>query len=84
MELHTIYEIIGYIGSSLVIISMLMTSMVKLRIINMAGSIIFTVYAFCIKSYPTAIMQICMCIINLVNLYRLLKVKKAEQTPKNN
>ena len=71
-----VFEIIGYVGSALVVVSMLMTSVVKLRIINMAGSIIFAIYAFCINSYPTAAMQICLIIINIVSLYKLLAVKK--------
>lgn len=69
-------EMIGYIGSGLVIVSMLMTSVKKLRIINAIGSLIFTVYAFIIKSYPTAIMNIFLVLINLYNLYKLTKTTK--------
>ena len=76
MQLSTIFEIIGYVGSALVIISMLMTSVIKLRIINTVGSVIFCAYALCIHSYPTAAMQVCLIIINAVNLYKLLAVKK--------
>ena len=76
MNVSTFIELIGYTGSALVIISMLMTSVVKLRIINAVGSVIFATYAFCIHSYPTAAMQICLFTINAVNLYKLLNVKK--------
>ena len=76
MDIKIILELIGYAGSLLVIVSMLMTSVVKLRIINTTGSVIFAIYAFCIKSYPTAAMQICLIIINVVSLYKLLSVKK--------
>ena len=76
LELNQIIEIIGYVGSALVIISMLMTSVVKLRIINMTGSVIFAVYALCIHSYPTAAMQAALIIINIVSLYKLLGAKK--------
>ena len=38
-------EIFGYIGCIFVIISMLMTSVVKLRVINTVGSSISAVYA---------------------------------------
>jgi len=71
-----ILEMVGYLGSLLVIVSMLMTSVVKLRVINTVGSVIFCTYAFCIHSYPTAIMQICLIIINMVNLYKLNNTKK--------
>ncbi len=55
---------------------MLMTSVVKLRIINMVGSLIFTGYAVAIHSYPTAIMNGCLVIINIFNLLKLLRYKK--------
>ena len=75
-EISQIIEIIGYIGSALVIVSMLMTSVVKLRVINMIGSVIFCTYALCIHSYPTAAMQIALIVINIINLRKLLNTKK--------
>lgn len=69
-------ELIGYTGSLLVIVSMLMTSVVKLRIINTVGSVIFCGYALAIHSYPTAAMQVCLIIINMINLHKLNNTKK--------
>lgn len=66
-------ELIGYLCSLLVIISMLMTSVVKLRIINTCGCIIFVIYALLINSIPTAITNACLIVINLYNLFRLFK-----------
>ena len=76
MSISTIFELIGYLGSLLVIVSMLMTSVVKLRIINTVGSVIFGVYALLIHSYPTAVLQLFLIIINVINLYKLFSVKK--------
>ncbi len=76
MRLDIILELIGYLGSLLVIVSMLMTSVVKLRIINTIGSVIFCGYALAIHSYPTAAMQICLIIINIINLRKLNNTKK--------
>ena len=76
MTLSTIFELIGYLGSLLVIVSMLMTSVVKLRIINTIGSVIFAVYALLIHSYPTAALQFALIIINIVNLRKLFNIKK--------
>ena len=64
-------EMIGYLGSALVLVSMLMRSVVRLRIINLIGSVIFAAYALIIRSYPTALMNICLVLINLYHLYRL-------------
>ena len=72
----TVVELIGYLGSALVVVSMLMTSVVRLRVINLMGSAIFTVYALLIKSYPTAAMNLFLVGINIYHLVRLLKVQK--------
>lgn len=76
MTTHFIIEAFGYLGSFLVLVSMLMTSVVKLRIINTIGSVIFTIYAFIIKSYPTAFMNFCLVMINLHFLFRMSKMGK--------
>ena len=64
-------ELFGYLGSFLVLISMLMTSVVRLRIINLIGSAIFAAYAILIRSYPTALLNGCLVLINLYHLMRL-------------
>lgn len=69
-------EIFGYIGSTLVVVSLLMASVVKLRIINTLGSIISGTYALIIGSFPLALMNISLIIINLYYLYKLLKTKQ--------
>ena len=76
MSTATIYEIIGYTGSALVVVSMLMTSIIRLRVINLTGSLIFTVYALLIRSYPTAAMNIFLVGINVWHLVRLRKTSK--------
>lgn len=71
-----IIEGIGYLGSVLVVVSMLMTSVLKLRVINTIGAGIFAGYALVIHSYPTALMNACLVLINLYNLARLLKTER--------
>ena len=76
MNWNTVVELIGYLGSALVVISMLMTSVVRLRVINLIGSAIFTCYALLIRSYPTAAMNLFLVGINVYHLLRLLKAQK--------
>ncbi len=76
MNTATIIEMIGYLGSFLVLVSFLMTSVFKLRIVNTVGSLIFMIYALIIKSYPTAIMNFCLVLINLRFLYKMSKTEK--------
>ena len=73
---NTIYEIIGYVSTVLVLVSFLMASVVKLRVINTIGSGIFVVYALLIGSYPTAILNLGIVTINIYFLVRLLRAEK--------
>jgi len=68
-----IIEMIGYFGSILVLVSFLMSSVVKLRVINSIGGFIFAIYALIIQSYPTAIMNFSLVAINIYYLSRLKK-----------
>ncbi|MCR5626437.1 MAG: YgjV family protein [Lachnospiraceae bacterium] len=77
-----IVELVGYMGSALVVVSMLMTSVKKLRVVNSVGSIIFTVYALIIHSYPTALMNLCIVIINIRQLIRLSQKERHFQLVK--
>lgn len=77
-------ELFGYLGSTLVVVSMLMASVVKLRVINVIGSIISGIYALIIGSFPLALMNFCLIVINVYNLNKLLKTKKQFEIVKSN
>lgn len=78
MNYKTLIEVIGYVGSALVVVSMLMTSVRKLRIVNMIGSVISATYALIIHSYPVALMNMGLIVINAYNLYRLINREKKD------
>jgi hypothetical protein len=42
MSLPNVYEVIGYVASALVAISLMMTSILKLRLINLIGSVLYS------------------------------------------
>lgn len=71
MSAATMLELFGYLGSALVIVSMLMTSVRRLRTINLIGSLLFSIYAVLIHSYPTAVMNLFLAGINVWHLLRL-------------
>ena len=71
-------EIFGYIGTALVVGSMLMTSVAKLRIVNICGSAIAAIYSLIIGTYPILIMNVAIVIINIVQLVILCRKKKAQ------
>lgn len=77
MEMSMIIELVGYLGSILVVVSMLMSSVIKLRVINTIGSGVFAAYALIIHSYPTALMNFCLV---AINVYNLIKLNKKDQS----
>ena len=76
MDGETVLQVVGYFSTLLILISFLMTSVLKLRVVNLIGSAIFVVFAFLTKSYPTAIMNVGLCIINIYFILRLLRSKR--------
>lgn len=77
MDTAMLIEIFGYIGSTLVVVSMLMSSIVKLRVVNTIGSIVSGTYALIVGALPLVLMNACLIIINVYNLIKLLKTKQA-------
>ena len=73
MSAQTWIELFGYLGSAIVLVSFLMTSVFKLRVVNTIGSLIFMTYALIIHSYPTAVMNLCLVLINLRFLWKMRK-----------
>ncbi|MBO7495418.1 MAG: YgjV family protein [Salinivirgaceae bacterium] len=65
-------EIIGYVASCLLLLAMMMTSVVKLRILNTIGCIMYIVYGLFIGSYPVALMNAAIACVNVVHIYRNL------------
>lgn len=68
-------EWIGYLASAFILLSMLMNSIIKLRVINLVGSILFTLYGYLIEAYPVALMNFA---IVIVNIYYLVRIRSAE------
>ena len=55
---------------------MLMTSVMKLRIINTIGSLLFSIYALLIHSYPTMAMNLVLAGINIYHLIHLQNTQR--------
>lgn len=71
MNWKLIFEIIGYVGTALVLLSFLMTSVVKLRIINTIGSLVSIVYGVLVHVYPTVVLNVCLAAINIFYLWKM-------------
>jgi hypothetical protein len=66
-------EWIGYLASLLVFVSLLMSSVKKLRWINLVGSLTFAVYGFLINALPVAVMNAGIVFINIYYLVQMYK-----------
>lgn len=67
-----VIEIIGYLGSILVAISLMMKNILKLRIINMVGAFFFMMYSLIIGTYPIFLVNLVIFIVDLYYLYVIL------------
>ena len=81
--MHIFYEIIGYTGTALVLLSMMMTSVAWLRIFNISGSVFSMIYGSLCGTWPVFLLNLCMIIINLVQLIWLKKKKEERYETKH-
>jgi predicted membrane protein len=78
-------EVIGIIATLLILFSMLFKTTtlkgdIRMRILNLIGSLIFTVYGCLIPAISTAILNSALIIVNSYHLIMLLKEKKKQKT----
>lgn len=73
MDSINIVEIMGYMASVLVAVSLMMKNIIPLRMVNFAGCFLFTLYGIAISAWPVAAMNGFGC---LVNVYHLIKLKR--------
>ena len=68
-------ELIGYLGSILVAISLMMRSLLRLRIINLIGALFFTIYGILLGAYPVAFLNGLIVLIDLYYLFQMWRQK---------
>lgn len=71
-------EIFGYIGSALILLSMMMTSVEKLRWFNISGSVISMIYGALTGAWPVVFLNVGTITINVVQIIRLRRKKQSE------
>ena len=68
-------EIIGYAGSVLVAISLMMSSLARLRWINLAGALTFAVYGWIVGAYPVLAVNGFIVFVNIYYLRRMSRTR---------
>ncbi len=71
------YELIGYIATLIVAVSLMMRRIRQLRIYNLTGSALFSLYGILIGAWPVAVLN---GFIVFINLYELLKIGRRDTT----
>jgi len=70
-----VYELIGYLGSALVVASLSMKSILRLRIVGLGGATVFSTYGILIGAYPIVITNLVIVGIHVYFLRQLLGSK---------
>lgn len=68
-------EILGHAASVMVVASLLMSNIKKLRIVNLIGSVLFIAYGLYIGSWPVVTMNTAAV---LINSYHLIKIYRGK------
>ena len=70
-----ILELIGYAASLLIAISLMMKSLIRLRVLNGIGALVFVAYGILIKAYPVAVLNGLIVVIDIYYLVQMLRRK---------
>lgn len=76
MDSKLALEMLGYVASVLVAVSLTMSSILRLRVINLAGSLAFSAYGLLIGAYPVAAVNAFIC---LINVWYLAKMRATQE-----
>lgn len=76
MDNSALYQLIGYIASVLIALSMMMNSILRLRIINLAGASSMAVYGVLIGAYPIAVLNLFIVTVDIFYLYGIFSKKE--------
>ncbi len=79
MEAVLNFELLGYLASLFVAISLMMRSLTRLRVINLVGCLLFVVYGLIIGAYPVAVMNTFILLVNLYHLQHSFKATDVTQ-----
>ena len=66
-----VLEIIGWVGSAILVWSLMQTQIIRLRLFNLVGCIILIGYNAALEVWPMAGLNTALLVINVVNLVRL-------------
>lgn len=69
-------QLIGYAASVIVAVSLMMSSLLRLRLVNLVGSLLFAGYGYAIGALPVAAVNGFIVLVNLYYLARMLRTRE--------
>lgn len=72
-------EVVGWLGSALLVWSLLQTGILRLRALNLVGCLILIGYNGALRVWPMVGLNVVLAVINVVYLYRLLTTRHDER-----
>lgn len=79
MDTATFYELLGYLASGLVVLSLVMGSVLRLRIIGVIGASVFATYGLLIGAIPVLLTNATIVLVHAYHLRRLLRDRAADE-----
>jgi hypothetical protein len=76
MDKQTILELVGYAASALIAVSLMMSSILRLRILNLIGAATFATYGFLIGAIPVAVLNGSIVLVNVYHIVRMLQARE--------
>lgn len=77
---NSVIQYFGYAASIIIAISMMMSSIVKFRWINLIGALIFSIYGFTFGAYPVGFLNGFIVLVDLYYLSRIYSKKELFET----
>ena len=69
-------EWLGYSASFIIVVSLLMSSIIKLRWVNLSGAVMFCAYGYSIGSLPVCVSNAAIAVIDIYYLYKIYTGKE--------
>lgn len=69
-------EVVGYVASALIVVSLAMSSVVRLRVINFLGCVTFAVYGAIIGAWPIVVSNAFIAVLDLYYLLKEVRTRK--------
>jgi hypothetical protein len=76
MDTPFLVTVIGYVGSAFVVASLSMRSILRLRIIGLAGALTFVAYGYLIDAWPVVLTNVVIVVIHLAFMRELVTARE--------